>query len=135
MVSRINPYLNFDGTAREAMTYYADALGGTATFSTFGEYGQPDMPEADRIMHSQIMVDDAIWLMGADTMGGMNRTQGDNITVSLSGGPDDGLADVWAKLIDGGTVTVPMEKQVWGDEFGMCVDKFGIPWIVNLAGQ
>jgi PhnB protein len=70
--------------------------------------------------------------MGSDTPPGMEYTPGTNITVSLSG--DDGeLRGYWEKLIDGGTVSVPLEKQMWGDEFGACVDRFGIPWMVNIG--
>jgi PhnB protein len=63
----------------------------------------------------------------------MEHRPGDNITVSLSGDDVDELRGYWEKLSDGGTVSVPLEKQVWGDEFGMCVDQFGTPWMVNIT--
>ena len=58
---------------------------------------------------------------------------GDNIAVSLSGDDADDLRGYWEKLSDGGTVTMPLEKQMWGDEFGMCIDRFGISWMVNIG--
>ena len=70
---------------------------------------------------------------GADTPPGMEHKPGDNIAVSLSGDDVDELRGYWKKLSGGGTVSVPLEKQMWGDEFGMCVDQFGIPWMVNIA--
>lgn len=135
MTSRLNPYISFDGTAREAMEFYRDVFGGTLTLNTFGEYGQPDAPEADKIMHGMLETDLKFTLMGADVPPGMEHNPGDNITVSLSGDDGDELREYWRKLSDGGTVTVPLERQVWGDEFGQCVDRFGVPWMVNIAQQ
>jgi PhnB protein len=133
MASRLNPYINFDSNARQAMEFYKGVFGGNLTLNTFGEYGAPDSPDADKIMHSQLETDSGFTLMGADTPAGMERHPGDNITVSLSGDDADELRGYWEKLSDGGTVSVPLEKQMWGDEFGMCVDQFGIPWMVNIG--
>ncbi|MDQ3103710.1 MAG: VOC family protein, partial [Actinomycetota bacterium] len=72
-------------------------------------------------------------IMGADTPPGMELNRGDNIAVSLSGDDAEDLRGYWQKLSEGGTVTLPLEKQMWGDEFGMCVDQFGIAWMVNIA--
>jgi PhnB protein len=133
MPSRLNPYISFDGNAREAMEFYKGVFGGTLTLNTFGEFGQPDAPEADKIMHGLLETDTGLTLMGADTPPGMAHNPGDNITVSLSGDDADELRGYWEKLSDGGTVTVPLEKQMWGDEFGQCVDQFGIAWMVNIS--
>jgi PhnB protein len=71
--------------------------------------------------------------MASDTPSGMARTSGDNITISLSGEDGGELRGYWEKLSDGGNVTMPLEKQMWGDEFGMVTDRFGIPWMVNIT--
>lgn len=133
MTSRLNPYLSFAGNARQAMEFYRSVFGGTLTLSTFGEYGAPDATDADGIMHALLESDSGLALMGADIPPGMTHNPGDNIAVSLSGDDSDALRGYWAKLADGGTVSVPLEKQMWGDEFGMCTDRFGIPWMVNIA--
>jgi PhnB protein len=135
VASRLNPYLSFTDNARQAMEFYQGVFGGTLTFNTFGEYGAPDAPEANNIMHGQLETDSGYTLMGADTPPGMEYNPGTNITVSLSGDDADELRGYWAKLSDGGTVSVPLEKQMWGDEFGQCVDRFGIGWLVNIAQQ
>ncbi|QTE28239.1 VOC family protein [Pengzhenrongella sicca] len=133
MASRLNPYISFAGNAREAMEFYHDVFGGELTFSTYGEYGDPDAPGADKIMHGMLEADHGFALMGADAPPGMDSHPGDTISISLSGDDTMDLRAYWGKLADGGTVTVPLEKQMWGDEFGQCVDKFGIGWMVNIA--
>jgi PhnB protein len=133
MASRLNPYLSFDSDARQAMEFYRDVFGGNLTINTFGEFGAAGTPEADKVMHSQLETDSGFTLMASDTPADMQRNPGDNISVSLSGDDADTLRGYWQKLSDGGTVTMPMEKQMWGDEFGMCVDRFGIPWMVNIT--
>ena len=134
MATRLNPYLSFPGTAREAMEFYRDVFGGELTVNTFGESDAPEgTPEADKIMHAQLETERGFTLMGADTPTGMDHTPGTNISVSLSGDDADELRGYWQKLSDGGTVSVPLEKQMWGDEFGMCVDRFGIGWMVNIT--
>ena len=110
-------------------------FGGTLNLSTFGEFGQPDSPDADKIMHAQLETDSGYTLMASDTPQGMEYKPGDNITVSLSGDDGDELRGYWDKLSDGGTVSMPLEKQMWGDVFGSCTDKFGIGWMVNIAGD
>ena len=134
MTSRLNPYISFDGNARQAMEFYKDVFGGTLALNTFGEYGAPEGEGADKIMHAMLESDTGYTLMGADTPPGMEHNPGTNIAVSLSGDDGDELRGYWAELADGGSVSVPLEKQMWGDEFGACTDKFGISWMVNIAG-
>ena len=133
MASRLNPYITFDGNARQAMEFYKGVFGGNLNTNTFGEFGQADSPDADKVMHSQLETAGGFTLMASDTPTGMQRNPGDTITISLSGDDADALRGYWEKLSDGGTVTMPMEKQMWGDEFGMCMDRFGVPWMVNIT--
>ncbi len=133
MASRLNPYIGFSGNAREAMEFYQDVFGGTLTLNTFGELGNDDPAGADKIMHGQLETDSGYTLMASDSAPGTDHNPGDNISVSLSGDDGDDLRGYWAKLSDGGAVSVPLEKQMWGDEFGMCTDRFGIVWMVNIT--
>ena len=135
MATRLNPYLRFDGSARQAMEFYQSIFGGELRISTFGEFGMQDSPQADQIMHAQLETDQGYTIMASDTPPGMEHKPGGAITVSLSGDDGDALRGFWEKLSDGGTVQTPLEKQMWGDEFGMCVDKFGVAWMVNLGTQ
>jgi PhnB protein len=135
VASTLNPYISFrNNAARQAMEFYKDVFGGTLTMNTFGEYGDPNAPGADGIMHGQLETDKGFTLMGADTPPGMEaKNPGDNITISLSGDDEQELRGYWDKLSQGGTVTLPLEKQMWGDLFGQCTDQFGIAWMVNIA--
>ena len=133
MASRLNPYISFDGNAREALSFYEQVFGGSLTVSTFGEYGTPDAPGADKIMHGQLETPAGYTLMAADTPPGMDVTVGTNVSISLSGDDVDELRGYFSGLAAGGVVTVPLEKQMWGDEFGMCVDQFGVGWMVNIS--
>src|SRR5215210_8529335 len=133
MASRLNPYISFGGDARQAMEFYEEVYGGTLNINTFGESGAPDSPEADKIMHALLETKSGFTLMASDTPPGMEHNPGDNIAVSLSGDDGDELRGYWEKLSTGGTIGVPLEKQMWGDEFGMCVDRFGVPWMVNIS--
>ena len=134
----LNPYLNFpDGKAREAMEFYASVLGGELNVMTFGEMGT-EGPLASQVMHGQLQTPGGLTLMGADAPPEMVQvTFGDNVSVSLSGGPQDAeqLRGWFAGLSEGGQVKQPLEAAPWGDEFGMFVDRFGINWLVNIAGQ
>jgi len=133
VASRLNPYISFNGDARQAMQFYEHVFGGDLRLSTFGEFGAQDSPDADKIMHAMLETPSGFTLMGADTPTGTDYRPGTNISVSLSGDDADELSGCWEKLSDGGTVTVPLEKQMWGDEFGMCVDRFGVAWMVNIT--
>jgi PhnB protein len=133
MTSQLNPYLTFNGNAREAMQFYHSVFGGQLRINTFSEFGSADPAIADKVMHAMLTTDQGYTLMASDTAPGMPHHPGNNITCSLSGDPGEGLEQAWEKLSDGGTISMPFEKQVWGDLYGMCTDKFGIPWMVNVA--
>jgi PhnB protein len=86
-------------------------------------------------MHGMLTSEKGLVLMGADTPNSMDYSPGSSISVSLSGDDEAELRGYYDKLSgDGGSVTVPMEKAPWGDIFGMCTDKFGIAWLVNVSG-
>nr|WP_042197304.1 VOC family protein [Kibdelosporangium sp. MJ126-NF4]CEL22872.1 PhnB protein; putative DNA binding 3-demethylubiquinone-9 3-methyltransferase domain protein [Kibdelosporangium sp. MJ126-NF4]CTQ90012.1 PhnB protein; putative DNA binding 3-demethylubiquinone-9 3-methyltransferase domain protein [Kibdelosporangium sp. MJ126-NF4] len=135
MASRLNPYISFDGAARQAMEFYASVFGGELDIKTFGEYGMAGAPQENQIMHSQLTTPSGYTLMASDTPPGMEYKPGTNVTVSLSGDDVDELRGYFAKLSDGATITVPLEKQMWGDEFGALVDRFGINWMVNVSSN
>lgn len=137
MASKLNPYISFDGNAREAMEFYHGVFGGTLDMTTFGEGGMPHDPsEANNLMHSQLVTDNGMALMGADTPTGMDhQPPSSGMTVSLSGDDDAELTGYWDKLMEGGSVTMPLEQAPWGDKFGMLNDRYGVPWMVNIAGD
>lgn len=132
MAVRLNPYLSFRDNARQAMEFYRDVFGGTLAVSTFGEFGMPDA-DPDQLMHAMLETESGFTLMGADTPPGMEHNPGDAYAVSLSGDNADELRRYWERLSADGVVWAPLAKQVWGDEFGMCVDQFGIRWMVNIT--
>lgn len=137
MSVRLNPYLGFRDNAREAMEFYRSVFGGELTLNTFAEFQASEDPaEQDKIMHSMLTAPNGLVLMGADTPNSMGYTPGDNYSVSLSGDAEDEqvLRGYWEKLSQGATVTAPLETAPWGDTFGMCTDKFGVSWMVNIAG-
>jgi PhnB protein len=133
VTSRLNPYISFSDDARQALEFYQGVFGGSLTLSTFGEFGAQDEPHADQIMHGMLETDRGFTLMASDTPPHLTHNPGNNIAISLSGDDADELHGYWDKLIDGGTVSVPLEKQMWGDEFGMVTDPFGIAWMVNIG--
>jgi PhnB protein len=131
MATRLNPYINFAGDARQALEFYEQVFGGTLTLNTYGDFGTQEQPDA--IMHGMLETSSGYTIMAADSPPDQKHEPGNNMTVCLSGDDGDELHGYWNKLSDGGTVAVPLEKQMWGDEFGMCVDRFGIPWMVNIV--
>lgn len=134
MASRLNPYLNFDGNARQALEFYHSVFGGQLNLTTFADLGgDKESPDADKIMHGQLETEVGYTLMAADATEEMGFNGIHGFGVSLSGDDGDLLRGYFEKLSVGGTTTMPLQKQVWGDEFGMVTDKFGIPWLVNIG--
>jgi PhnB protein len=135
MTTRLNPYLSFRDNAREAIEFYHSVFGGELTISTFAELqAAQDPAEADLVMHAMLVTEGGLTLMASDTPSRMDYTPGNNYSVSLSGEDDGELRGYWEKLSDGGTVTMPLDKAPWGDSFGMCADRFGVSWLVNISG-
>jgi PhnB protein len=135
MTVRLNPYLAFRGEAREAMDFYKSVFGGELATSTYAEGGMSDDPaQGDKIMHAMLDAGPGLVLMGSDIPPGMPFDEGARITVSLSGDDEATLRGYWDGLVEGGNVTMPLERAPWGDSFGMCTDRYGIAWMVNIAG-
>jgi PhnB protein len=134
VTTRLNPYLGFRDNAKEAMEFYHSVFGGDLTLSTFAELQASDDPaEQDKIMHSMLTTENGLTLMASDTPNSMEYSPGTNYSISLSGDDEADLRGYWEKLSEGGTVTMPLEKAPWGDSFGMCVDKYGVSWLVNIS--
>ena len=133
---RLNPYLHFIDKAREAMEFYKSALGGKLVMTTFKE-GMPgvDPSEEHKIMHAMLETDNGIVLMASDAPKGMESEEGSSVSISLSGEDEATLTGYWDKLKEGAKITMPLEKAPWGDTFGMLTDKFGMNWMVNIAGK
>ena len=134
MPSRLNPYLNFNGSARPALEFYRGVFGGTLNINTYADFGGEDSPDADKVMHGQLETDAGYTVMAADhasNTGDYHPPSG--FGISLSGDDRDALRGYWQQLSASGNATMPMQKQPWGDEFGIAVDQFGITWLVNIS--
>jgi PhnB protein len=136
MPTRLNPYIGFRDNAREAMEFYKSVFGGELQISTFADFqASQDPSEADNVMHSMLETPNGLVLMAADTPSHMEWQPGSNISISLSGDDEAELRGYYERLSADGTVIMPLEKAQWGDTFGMFTDRFGINWLVNIAGQ
>ena len=136
MASKLNPYINFKGQAKEAMEFYKSVFGGKLELNTFKESGMPvEESEGDQIMHAMLIADNGMTLMASDTPSHMEYKPGTNITISLSGEDEAELSGYWDKLAFGANISQPLTKAPWGDTFGMLTDKFGIVWLVNITAK
>ncbi len=133
MATKLSPYLNFRDGTREVMDFYVSVFGGELTLSTFADSGGMGLDESEqgKVMHSQLDVAPGLTLMAADTPSYMEPSV--NGSIALFGDDEPELRGYFEKLVDGGTVGVPLEKAPWGDSFGMCTDKFGVAWMVNIS--
>jgi len=129
MSSILNPYLTFDGKAREAMEFYQSVFGGELQVSTAAEIG---MGDSDAVAHAQLQTPSGYTLMASDlVMGDYVAPAG--FTITISGDDKDELTGYFNALAEGARVDLPLSPQPWGDEFGQLVDKFGIAWGVNIS--
>ncbi len=133
MASRLNPYMNFPGTAREAMQFYEGVFGGTLTLMTFADAGAEGVPDPNQVMHAMLETPSGYTLMASDVPPGMQHRPGTNISISVSGDDDEELRRYWEALSADATIEMPLEKQMWGDVFGSCTDRFGINWMINIT--
>ena len=134
MSVNLTPYIHLDGSAATALAFYADILGGTPTTMTFGAFGM-EGADAEKIMHGQLDTPAGLTLMCSDIPSHMIAEHGKTVTIALSGDDAPVLRDWFAGLAEGGTVETPLEKQMWGDEFGQLTDRFGIEWLVNITDR
>lgn len=139
---KTNPYLNFDGNAREAFEFYKKVFGGEfGSIMTFGdmpsgEGPQPTEQEKSLIMHISLPIGD-FHLMGSDIAPSMGQklTVGNNIYINLVPDSKEEGQKLFDALSEDGKVEMPFAKQFWGDYFGSFFDKFGVAWMVNCGDK
>jgi PhnB protein len=132
--THLTPYFHFADEAREAMTFYRGVFGGELTVQTFAELGMSGAAaNDDRVMHAQLEASGGLVLMASDVPDGVPHQPGSSISVSLSGDDEATLTGYFDGLAAGGTVVEPLVEAPWGDRFGMCVDRFGTSWMVNIS--
>jgi PhnB protein len=130
---QLNPYLLFNGDCAEAFKFYEETLGGkieglhTFAGSPAAEHAPPEW--GDKVMHATISIGD-YKLMGSDAPPGRYEKP-TGISVSISLNDREKGERIFNALAEGGTTTMPFGKTFWADGFGMCTDRFGIPWMVN----
>ena len=136
---QINTYLTFQDNCRQAFEFYRSVLGGEFTDIQSFRDGPPDMgvaeTELDLLMHVSLPIGSGV-LMGSDRGSfGPPLATGNNFSLSIQPDSKEEADSLFAKLSDGGQVTMPMQDVFWGSYYGMCTDKFGINWMLNcMAG-
>ena len=137
----LNTYLTFDGNCEEAFEFYKSVFGGEFIVLQRFSDGPPEMKgvgddEKNRIMHVSLPVGASV-LMGSDTAGGHAETykRGNNFSISYSPGSRAEADAAFAKLNSGGVETMSMQETFWGAYFGMCTDRFGVQWMINIDAK
>ncbi|RED95585.1 VOC family protein [Marinoscillum furvescens] len=141
-MASVSTYLNFDRQTEAAFEFYKSVFGGDFTapgIQRMGDIppqeGMPPLPEADKnlVMHVELPILGGHSLMGSDILDGMGHqlTVGNNTHINLQIDTRTETDQLFAKLADGGTVTMELADMFWGDYFGSCIDKFGIQWMIN----
>lgn len=132
-MTHINAYINFNGSCREAMTFYKECLGAELDLQTIG--GSPIEAQCpagmkDQIMHATL-TKGPLLLMGSDMTGPWKVVKGNDMALSLNCSSEEEINTFFSKLSDGGEILDPLKIQFWGAMFGVITDKFGIRWMLN----
>lgn len=133
MKTTIHSYLTFNGTCREAMTFYKECLGGALEFQTIGESPlSSKMPSKlkEHILHSKLTKDDFV-LMASDMVSEDGLIKGNNISMALICSSEEEILSCYHKLVEGGVANHPLENTFWGALFGDLTDRYGNHWILN----
>lgn len=127
----ITPYLTFNGTCRQAMTFYKDILGGELQLMDFAS-SPMDVPDEAKnyIMHA-VLTNNNVTLMASDTMPNQTVTNGNSVSLSINCQSVDEINQLFNSLAEGGQITMPLDDTFWGARFGMLIDKFGTCWMFN----
>jgi PhnB protein len=133
---QINPYLNYTGNCEEAFNFYRSVFGGEFTyFSRMGDIPEMEVNDQDKnkVMHVSLPIGENI-LMGSDVPSSMDSSTaiGNNISISVNLDNSDEARRIFEALAEGGVITMPLGETFWSPLFGMCIDKFGIPWMVGV---
>jgi PhnB protein len=138
---KIHAYLNFDREAEEAFHYYAKVLGGRLTevhrFGSMPQEGGFELTSEQKnlVLHVGLELPDGQMLMASDMIEGMGpkRIEGNNVSISVHPDSRPEADRIFNALAEGGTVTMPIADQFWGDYFGGLIDRYGINWMVNYS--
>ena len=129
---QFTPYLNFNGDCEAAFRFYQRVLGGELEMQTHGDSpiaGQVPPAWHNRILHARLVFGDAV-LMASDSPPEMyQRPQGLYVSIGLQDVAD--AERIFHALAEGGSVIMPLDRTFWAERFGMLVDRFGIPWMIN----
>lgn len=135
MARRLNPYIFFNGNAKEAMEFYKSVFGGNLEIQTMGEVPEDVQkmagnPPKDNVMHAKLEAD-GITILASDSPKASSKTS--KVELSIMGENESDLRSIYEKLSQGGKTSMPLQKQFWGDIFGTLTDKYGVDWMVNIA--
>ena len=135
---KLNPYLNFEGNAKEALTFYQSVFGGELTFLSMSESPDADkLPEHERdyALHVSIPIGDEQMIMASDCLKsrGDQLTKGNNNYISVAPDSREEAKRIFDALSQGGDVEMTLQDMFWGDYFGSFTDKFGVCWMINYS--
>ena len=136
----VNPYLNFMGNTEEAMNFYKSVFGGEFTalqrFKDVPGYEKMPKHEQEMIMHASLPLGKNNALMATDTLESMEQSlrPGNNFYISINTESEQETEKLFKGLSAGGKIEMPLNKTFWGSYFGMCVDTFGVQWMINYEG-
>ena len=133
-MTHINPYLNFNGQTREAMSFYRDCLGGDLVMQKISESPMAARMPSEmgaKILHSSLTKDNLV-LMASDMMGN-SIVKGNSVSLCVNCSSDEEISSFFNKLSAGGNVVEPLHQSFWGAIFGSLTDKFGVTWIFNYS--
>jgi PhnB protein len=130
---QINPYLLFKGDCREAFTFYEKLLGGKieAIMTHAGTPAEEHVPAEwrEKIIHARLTVGDQVLMASDAPPDHYQKPQGFSVSIGIK---DPAEAErIFSVLSENGTIQMPLQQTFWARSFGMCVDRFGIPWMVN----
>jgi PhnB protein len=128
------PYLHLPGTAREALSFYAEVFGGRVAAHSFAEFGREDGP-ADAVAHGYL-VDGPVALFAADVAGDEPSFRSGGLMFSLLGAAEPATLRAWfIGLAAGGRVVEDLQRRPWGASDGQVVDRFGVHWLIGFEGD
>lgn len=128
------PYVHFPGTARAALTFYAEVFGGAAELHTLEEFNRTDGP-ADAIAHGSL-VGGPVALFAADALGDEHPVRAEGIMLALLGTAGPATLRTWfVRLAEGGQVVDDLQVRPWGASDGQVIDRYGLRWLIGFEGD